>query len=317
MFPVEVRTLLAIDRGYIAVDLFFVLSGFVLAWTYRRSFLTRPLAIAYTDFLLRRVARVLPLNAAVVIVLAAAVWSAPDLAGDNFAVAKDPWAVLANLFLVQNWGLYPSIDKPAWSVSVEMAIYLAYPLLLIPAWSRRAWLPAAFAGAVGLGWLAATGRGTISLGLPMGDFIRGFAGFFFGLLCCRLIQGRGLPTAIGRFDVFALALFWAALIFSHNDLPAIFLCPAIVLVLAFERGFLARILNLDPVHYLGEISYSIYLVHYCVLGGLCLLPIASDGVFMAAAVLLTLGISAATYHGIERPARRRIARLHSRREGKG
>lgn len=285
-----------------------MLSGFVLAWTYRRSFVTRPLAGAYRDFLLRRVARVMPLNAVVVIVLTVAVWSAPDLAGDTFAAAKDPWAILANLFLVQDWGLYLSIDKPAWSVSVEMAVYLTFPLLLALAWHRWLWPAVALVGVGGLFGLGETGQGIVSQGVPLGDFIRGFAGFFFGLLCCRAIQSRRLPPAVGWFDLLALALFWAALAFSRNDLPAIFLCPAIVLALAHERGLFARALGFGPVHYLGEISYSIYLVHYCVLGGLGLLPIRSNGMFLAAAIILTLGVSAATYHGIERPARRWIAR---------
>jgi peptidoglycan/LPS O-acetylase OafA/YrhL len=309
LFPAGVRGLLAIDRGYIAVDLFFVLSGFVLAWTYRKSFLIRPFAAAYGDFLQRRVARLMPLNAVMVLMLTLAVRSTPDLAGDTFVAAKNLGAVLANLFLVQDWGLYPSIDKPAWSISVEMAIYLTFPLLLAPAWSRRAWLPVALAGVAGLCWVVAMGQGTVSLGLSIGDFIRGFAGFFFGLLCCRVVQGRWLPAAIGRFDLFTLVLFWMALVFSRNDLPAILLCPAIVLALVEERGLFARFLNLAPVYYLGKISYSIYLVHYAVLGGLGLLPIASNGMFLAAAVLLTLAISAGTHHGIERPARRWIARL--------
>jgi peptidoglycan/LPS O-acetylase OafA/YrhL len=312
LLPTLVRTLLATDRGYIAVDLFFVLSGFVLAWTYRQSFEKRRFALAYPDFLLRRVARVMPLNAVIVLVLTAAVWTAPDLAADTFAAAKDPWAVLANLFLVQDWGLYPSIDKPAWSVSVEMAVYLTYPLLLAIAWSRRLWPVVALVGAIGLFWLAVTGQGIVSQGLPIGDFIRGFAGFFFGLLCCRAIQSQWLPGVTRWLDLVVLGLFWAALTFSHDDLPAIFLCPALVLSLAREGGYFACFLNLGPVHYLGKISYSIYLVHYVVLGALGLLPIASDGAYFLAALTLTICISAGTYRFIEQPARRRLASLKKR-----
>lgn len=284
-----------------------MLSGFVLAWTYRQSFTMRPFATAYLDFLRRRVARVMPLNAVLVIVLSAAVWSAPDLAGDTFIAAKDPWAILANLILVQDWGLFLSIDKPAWSVSVEMAVYLAFPLLLALAWHRWFWPAAALAGAGGLIWLAATGQGIVSQGLSIGDFIRGFAGFYFGLLCCRALQDRRIQGPVGKFDLAALALFWVTLTYFRSDLPAIFLCPAIVCTLAHGHGLFACFLNLRPVHYLGEISYSIYLVHYAVLGGLCLLPIDSDGVFLAAALILTIGISACTYRLIERPARRRLA----------
>jgi peptidoglycan/LPS O-acetylase OafA/YrhL len=310
VFPAVLRQVLAIGRGYIAVDLFFALSGFVLALNYRDSFVTQPLRAAYPDFLMRRVARVMPLNAVIVAIIAVAVWLAPGSAGDNFAVARGPGAVIANLLLVQDWGLAPSINKPAWSVSVEMAVYLAFPLLLALAWSRLLWIVAAVAGIGALWWVEWTGQGLISRGTVAGDLIRGFAGFTFGLLCFRAIAGKLVPPTIGRFDLGILAAFWAALLFAPGDLMPVLLCPAVVLSLALARGPAARLFALKPLHYLGEISYSVYLVHYCVLGCLNLLAIRSAGLYAAAALVLTLAISATTYRFIERPARRWIARNH-------
>jgi len=304
LFPHQLRDWLPVGRGYIAVDLFFVLSGFVLALTYRESFLARPPAIAYPDFLLRRAARVMPLNAAIVAVLSAAIWLAPGRAGDNFAAARDPGAVIANLLLIQDWGFAPSIDKPSWSVSIEMAVYLAFPALLALAWSRRFWMLAVLAGAASLWWLNRAGQGSVSQASVTGDFIRGFAGFTFGLLCFRVLASGSLPKAIGRLDFAVLAIFWAALLLSPGDLPPILVCPAVVLTLATERGPLARLLRLRFLHYLGQISYSVYLVHYCVLGGLNLLSIGSPVLYATAALGLTLAISAATYRWVERPARR-------------
>jgi peptidoglycan/LPS O-acetylase OafA/YrhL len=307
-FPHGWREGLAIGRGYIAVDLFFVLSGFVMALTYRQSFLTRPFAAAYLDFLLRRVARVMPLNAAIVLALAAIVWLAPERAGDGFAAAKDPWSVIANLFLVQDWGLAPSIDKPSWSVSIEMGVYLLYPALLGLAWSRG-WILPALAGAASLAWLARDGQGIVSQGLLVGDIVRGVAGFYCGLLCFRLFGvARARPLA-GRLELPVLALFWALLVWSPTDLAPILVCPVLVLCLASELGPAGRFLRAGPAHYLGRISYSIYLVHYPVLGGLKLFPIGSAVLYGALALGLTLGASAVTHHAIEGPARRWIGRL--------
>jgi peptidoglycan/LPS O-acetylase OafA/YrhL len=115
-------------------------------------------------------------------------------------------------------------------------------------------------------------------------------------------------------DVTTLVAFSSALLFSPSDLLPILLCPALVLSLAFGRGPISRLLQLGPPHSLGQISYSVYLVHYCVLGGLNLLPIASSPLYAASAVALTLAISTATYHGIERPARRGIAQLTLHRQ---
>jgi peptidoglycan/LPS O-acetylase OafA/YrhL len=306
MFPAGLLAWAPIGRGYIAVDLFFVLSGFVMALTYRDGFLTRPFRSAYPDFLLRRVARVMPLNAVIVAVLAMAVWLGGQ-SEDNFATARNPWAVVANLFLIQDWGLFRSIDKPSWSVSVEMAVYLAYPALLSMAWSRRWWAAGLVAGIAALYCLASVGQGSVSQGLPIGDFIRGFAGFTFGLLCCRVFKDCGLPASTGRMDLAVAVIFLVVLLAFPSDLPAILFCPFLILCLAYERGLLAKLMNIAPVHYLGQISYSIYLIHYAVLGGLNFLPIASNGRYFGVAVTLTLAISAGTYHGIERPARRWIA----------
>jgi peptidoglycan/LPS O-acetylase OafA/YrhL len=251
----------------------------------------------------------MPLNAAVVAVLAVAVWLAPPTADGNFAAARDPATVIANLLLIQDWGFARSIDKSAWSVSIEMAAYLVFPLLLAMAWSRRLWIFPAFAGVAALAWLAWSGQGFVSQGLLVGDFIRGFAGFFLGLLGFRAFGGGPLPTIVGRFDFVILGAFWAAVLFSPTDLPPILLCPALILSLAYERGPVARVLSFSPLHFLGRISYSIYLVHYCVLGGLNLLPIGSSGLYGAAALVLTLAISVATYRWIERPARHWIIRI--------
>ncbi len=303
-FPPLVRDWLAIGRGYVAVDLFFVLSGFVLALTHRGAFFEQPFAAAYPDFLLRRVARVMPLNAVIVVVLAISVRLAPGLAGDSFAAARNPGTAIANLLLIQDWGIAPSINKPAWSVSIEMAVYLAYPLLLILAWSRRIWPLPALASVAALAWLAQNGHGIVSQGLVIGDVIRGFAGFTFGLLCFRAFAGGRVPPFARRFDAAVLAAFWAAVLFSPTDLLPILLCPILILALAQEHGPFARLLAWRPLHYLGQISYSIYLIHFCVLGSLNLLGIGSPALYAAAALALTLAISSITYRWIERPARR-------------
>ncbi|HLG89424.1 MAG TPA: acyltransferase [Alphaproteobacteria bacterium] len=306
VFPAGLSKALAIGRGYVAVDLFFVLSGFVMALTYAESFRTRPFAVAYPDFLLRRIARVMPLNAVIVPALAAIVWLSPWQAGDSFAAARDPWAVLANLFLVQDWGLAPSIDKPAWSVSIEMGVYLLYPFLLALAWSRG-WLLALLGGAAGLAWVSTSGHGVVSQGLLVGDIVRGLAGFTFGLLCFRA-YAVGRPRVLERLEPAVILLFWTLAVWSPVDLWPILACPAVVLCLAAERGPFARLLSLEPLHYLGRISYSIYLVHYPILGGLNF-PAVGRVPYAALAIGLTLLVASATYRWIELPARRRIARL--------
>lgn len=115
--------------GYLAVDLFFVLSGFLMALNYGSMFSGNLLLSNFRLFLSRRFARVYPLYFVITLL--------------TFAIAKAGiggpyrWRTLAsNLPLIQQLGLgmYDptlgvSIVGPAWSISTELGAYLSFPLL--------------------------------------------------------------------------------------------------------------------------------------------------------------------------------------------
>jgi peptidoglycan/LPS O-acetylase OafA/YrhL len=129
-------------HGYLAVDLFFVLSGFVMALNYGHMFVSGWSAAAYRRFLGRRIARVYPLYlagtiAACFLVLAGCL-EAPRSAPIGLALAL-------NVIMVQAWGFVESLDGPGWSISAEWAAYLLFPALLVPTLFGRpaiAWLSA-------------------------------------------------------------------------------------------------------------------------------------------------------------------------------
>jgi peptidoglycan/LPS O-acetylase OafA/YrhL len=122
------KTLLA--HGYLGVDLFFVLSGFVMALNYGHLFETGFSFLAYRTFLGRRIARIYPLYVAgtlVGFVLTQAALIEPLRSGSTSG------NLVANLLMVQSWGVGQSYDPPAWSISTEWAAYLLFPLLVVPA----------------------------------------------------------------------------------------------------------------------------------------------------------------------------------------
>ncbi|MCX5744225.1 MAG: acyltransferase, partial [Proteobacteria bacterium] len=109
------------QAGYLAVDVFFVLSGFVLAYQYR-GLGTRPRA--WLAFWWRRVARIAPLHVAITLALVAVVvargwWGQPE-----YTVR----GLLAQLTFTQTWSAIDatSWNEPAWSVSAEWHAYLAF-----------------------------------------------------------------------------------------------------------------------------------------------------------------------------------------------
>ena len=126
-----------LGKGYLAVDLFFILSGFVIWYNYAARIVDGGWGETRL-FLWRRFARVWPLHAAV---LAAFVGIALLLLATGRDTSGYPLAELPlHLALVQNWGLTPDLawNHPAWSISTEFAAYLLFPgLVLAVRWEDR------------------------------------------------------------------------------------------------------------------------------------------------------------------------------------
>jgi peptidoglycan/LPS O-acetylase OafA/YrhL len=121
---------LLLRHAPLAVDFFFILSGFVLAHVYFQSLADRE--FDYRQFLTRRFARIYPLHAvtALVCLILFAVAQAMKIS------VADPrmfsaWSAAANLLMVHAWGVldHLSLNGPSWAVSAEWAAYLAFPLL--------------------------------------------------------------------------------------------------------------------------------------------------------------------------------------------
>ena len=117
------------NRGYLWVDFFFILSGFILAYRYGDACSKLNLR-GYGHFVWQRVARIWPLN--VVTVLIAIVYLGSKY-GASY-LRRD--AIVANLLLVHGWGHYfaPPLDFPSWSLSCEWGAYLVLPLYLWAVW---------------------------------------------------------------------------------------------------------------------------------------------------------------------------------------
>jgi peptidoglycan/LPS O-acetylase OafA/YrhL len=148
-------------KGYLAVDLFFLLSGFVLTHVYQEAF-TRSIGANYREFLFARVARLYPLHVFVLLLFLTTAMATQALryatTGQVGSIplegARSLSAAVANLFMVQ--GLKASElswNYPAWSVSVEFIAYLGFPFALPLIWKAR-WRGRAVLGLMLVGVLA-------------------------------------------------------------------------------------------------------------------------------------------------------------------
>ena len=258
LLPAAMIAVLA--RGYLAVDLFFILSGFVLWYNYAPRLRAGGLPEAGL-FLWRRFARIWPLHA---LILSGFVVFAALLIATGRDAAAYPFAQLPlHLLLVQNWGFTDRLawNDPAWSISTEMAASLLFPLVVLAApWERlrtAALLAIAAALLAGIAlWFGAHHETRLGADIPRLGLLRCLFEFALGNVMCLLwLQWRERPRAAalplaagGLIGIAGLALALPETLF----VPATFLAG--LLALALGRGPLIGLLGSPALRYLGEIS---------------------------------------------------------------
>lgn len=157
-----------------------------------------------------------------------------------------------------------SWNYPAWSISVEFIAYLGFPFALLLIWKAQLASKVAIAAVL----VAAL---TVLAYLTGGDFIQ-WDGPQTLLRCLPELAGLLLYNAfrtcnscaiVGR-DIFAVALFVTAILLLHFGAPDLLIVAtfgALMLAVVANTGIIARALNIGPLVWLGEISYSLYFLH--------------------------------------------------------
>jgi peptidoglycan/LPS O-acetylase OafA/YrhL len=260
-------------KGYLAVDMFFMLSGFVLTHVYHRKFLD-DVSGNYHGFVVARIARIYPLHVLIlllfVVTAIAANWSGGVSVGSPQNIplsgSDSVSAFFANIFLVQGLDAGKlSWNYPSWSISVEFMAYLLFPFVLPALWRANAaakWILAALLlGLLGLFTYLAQDNfdqwdGPIVL-------LRCFPEFLLGsLLYCAF---RNAPDGFGIerdgmvFGIILIAL--GLLHFGAADLLVTLLFALLILAAVRNIGRFTEWANTPVLIWLGDISYSIYLIH--------------------------------------------------------
>jgi peptidoglycan/LPS O-acetylase OafA/YrhL len=308
------------QKGYLAVDFFFLLSGFVIWLSYSERLRAGGLA-EMPAFLKRRIARIWPLHLFMLgfAVLMALAMLATGRHSDAFPFSELPLHVA----LLQNWGFAHALswNDPAWSISCELAAYLLFPLLALAIDWRR--VPsAAIVAAIGalllLLHIVFARQGLWQLGQEISQMglIRCVLEFTAGTavyaLWLRWRAAWRLPAAVSALIALALLGGWiAGLVPETLAVPMGF--ATLLLALALTAGRRGNPLEIAPLHYLGEISYATYLSHY-LLWYAFKLALVSDAhavgwPLVALYLAIVLATSMALYHLVERPAQRWINRL--------
>lgn len=268
------------DEGWAAVDLFFAVSGFVFFWLYREPVAARK--IGASQFALQRISRLYPIYFVTLLVAAALQLLFHRTTGTWFIFDSNDWPhFIRSLFLVQNW-LPPdeaqSFNGPAWAVSIEVLLYVVF-FVLVRLGMRGLWQALAL---VALGALIFPYDGQIA---------RGIMGFFMGgamfYATSRIASWKNARAVTKLIAVAALMAWVVAIVevylgpigWAFRSAPAalsrflianqyqeylfawiLIICPLTLTALALhEEVFAAQYARLS---YLGDISYSTYMVHF-------------------------------------------------------
>lgn len=252
-------------QGVYAVDIFFVLSGFILTYVHRHEF-ERPLTLhGIGSFLALRLARIYPMHLVIVGVLIGAtvlgVW-------DQKVISYGE--VIRNVTLTNMW-VDPSLNTPAWSVSAEWVAYLCFPVimkLLIPVKRREVQFLIIFflvtvypMSIMYFQWQWEWHYGWVAMA-------RVLNGFILGCMMFSVQEHCGILNDSLRASRWCLAFLMAFMMFLVLGLPIVFLYPLIpffIVTLANAQTGIAQIFRNKIVVFLGTISFGIYMVHYPVL----------------------------------------------------
>jgi len=249
--------------GHVAVLFFFSLSGFIFYWLYSDAVKNR--RCSAWEFCVLRFARLYPLFFATLVVVgvlqAIHYWKT----GSTFVYENnDIRHFVLNLFLVPYWGFENgfSFNGPAWSISTEVGLYVVF--FVLTSLGFQGWksllvflftIPVLERSGIDRRW-----------SIPLESF---FAG---GLAChaIRFYLSSRLKSSAGNWLVFSsAAAIWLVLVlgepatfarFDHHRLYARLLFPLTIMALVISDRPLGR--KLVPFRWVGDISYSSYLIHF-------------------------------------------------------
>lgn len=309
-------TIDALGKGYLAVDVFFILSGFVMWLNYGAKLRTGGWSEA-PRFWWKRFARIWPLHIAILAAMAA---FALLLLATGRDTSGYPFAELPlHVLLLQNWGLTGALswNHPAWSISTEMAAYVLFPLLAIALpWERlhaRALIALALlVGAALMVVFEVNGRTSLGDDIPRLGLARCLAEFAIGVVIGNLWllwRGQRAGRNAGVCALVAIMLLTAGIGLGRAEpafLPAAF--AAALLALALDQGLIARFFASRSLRWLGDVSYSTYLAHFFLFVLFKLVFVGDDlqlgWLGLAGYLVLVLAASAILYAGLEKPAQR-------------
>jgi peptidoglycan/LPS O-acetylase OafA/YrhL len=309
----------AYDAGFLAVQVFWCISGFIFYWTYAQPIASR--RVGLREFAIRRFSRLYPLHVCTLTLVGLLQYLYFSTHGQTFIYGDNSLSSFgAQLLFASNWFMAQplSFNGPIWSVSVEILVYFGFFAVV----RNAAPTPGVALTICFFCWLLNRAN-PAPIGPLSGNILQCAILFFAGGFSQWLCRQRwGFLLSLLAVAVTAALLASGRIDFDFNVVVVLAVCSVTIFVCL---GELKAGSALRRLAFLGNATYSSYLLHFPIQLGTVLIVDAmgySRTIFLAplmfvAYVATVIGMSLAVYHLFERPAQRRIrgfaARLGSRR----
>jgi peptidoglycan/LPS O-acetylase OafA/YrhL len=294
--------------GFLGVDIFFVLSGFILSHVYGAAFSAGVTGTSLRNYAVARFARIYPLHLLTTAMMLGAYGVALHIGVSPNETSGYSWVgFILSLLLVQEWFGVVAPNPGSWSISVEFASYLLFPFLVFPLLKLPRLWPLALIAA---GALAVDHFESMRVARSMIEFVMGCAAY----VAARHHNAGPASAAAGiAFVVPFLASEFAG--HETHGLAALCFAATVFLLAGDGRDPFKRLCATRPAVFLGEISYSVYLLQWFIWIGwkhvLAKAPFLASHPYAlvlgaAASVILCAAIS---FRYFESPARSALRRF--------
>lgn len=302
------------EQGVVGVSFFFVLSGFVLAWTCRSD-------DTFGAFVQRRIARIYPAYAVVAVAALPVIWAIGEIRRPRHVLQA-----LLPLTLLQSWIPHQAIafsgNRVSWSLSCEAFFYAMFPLLIRrvrPMAVTRLWLllGASMGSMLVIALALHPTDGSTTWNLLYANPLLRFPEFVTGVALAALLRSGVRIPWLRFWPAVALAIAsyavagWVPLYLRPY---VVTLVPIVALLAASAQadleGTTPRVLRSQTMLRLGQWSFSFYLVHELILRGFA--HAVPSWPVVWSAVVAYLGstvVAALVFHFVEQPLERRLRRL--------
>lgn len=313
---------LIFKEGFVGVNFFFILSGFIIAYSYQEKLLTNQTSLR--EFWVARIARIYPLHLLTLLISV--------IIGGYAAAGYSDWInhFVANSLLIQSFmpsmDYYFSFNSPSWSLGCEQLFYILFPFLVLWLIKGKRLLYAACLLIFSMPLAMYLTQDTDIKAIWYVNPLTRLPDFLIGMLLFHLFdkykKTEWLYNRASLYEALAILLFLLFYIPAGEYVPKVYryscyywlpIC-LLLYIFAHQRGIISTILSNKYLVIGGEISFSFYLIHLFIIEGYVKiakswLPDIPYQLAIPVIFIIITGVSLLSYYYFEKPANQFVKNL--------